>query len=267
MHESSLGQPAPCHLFVGDTAISEADIAREMQYHRAVRPQQARADAARALVIRELLSLEAARLGLSESIEPIGQESREEACIRQLLEREVGSRVPDEDECRRYYEHNRAHFRSPDRLRIRHILLAAPADDVAARLRARTLGEQLIAELRRAPWSFADLAARHSDCPSKSDGGELGLLERGRTVPEFDRQVFRLQVGLAAFPVESRWGYHVVSIDEIVPGEPLDFAQVREQIANRLELQVRQLDIQRFLILLRDRYGVRGLDEIEAAAT
>jgi peptidyl-prolyl cis-trans isomerase C len=85
-------------------------------------------------------------------------------------------------------------------------------------------------------------------------------------VPEFDRQVFRLAAGLAGFPVESRWGYHVVSIEEIVPGEPLDYAQVRDRIASRLELQVRQLDIQRFLIQLRDRYGVRGLDEIEAAA-
>ena len=59
----SLGQPAPCRLFVDETAISEADIAREMQNHRAMRPEQSRAEAARALVVRELLRLEAQRLG------------------------------------------------------------------------------------------------------------------------------------------------------------------------------------------------------------
>src|SRR3546814_5209289 len=62
---------------------------------------------------------------------------------------------------------------------------------------------------------------RHSDCPSKTQGGELGWLERGQTTPEFDRQVFRLHEGLAGFPVESRWGYHVVSVDEVAPGEQL----------------------------------------------
>ena len=39
----SLGRPAPCYLFVADTAISEADIAREMQFHRAMKPEVSRA--------------------------------------------------------------------------------------------------------------------------------------------------------------------------------------------------------------------------------
>src|SRR5690606_21712851 len=61
----SLGRPSPCRLFVADTAISEADIAREMQFHRADKPAQSRADAARALVVRELLRREVDRLGLA----------------------------------------------------------------------------------------------------------------------------------------------------------------------------------------------------------
>src|SRR3546814_14972204 len=99
---------------------------------------------------------------------------------------------------------------------------------------------------------------RHSDCPSKTQGGELGWLERGQTTPEFDRQVFRLHEGLAGFPVESRWGYHVVSVDEVAPGEQLGFDHVLARISDYLELQVRQRELQQYLLELQARFEVRS---------
>lgn len=260
----SLGQPAPCRLFVDETAISEADIAREMQHHRAVRPQQSRAEAARALVVRELLRLEVQRLGLEVSAG--SGLSDEEVLIQQLLEAAIEDRVPSEVDCQRYFEQNPERFRSPDRVCLRHILLAAAADDVAGRLAARNEAERLIAELDHAAHLFADFALRHSRCPSSSDGGALGWLQRGQTTPEFDRQVFRLREGLAGFPVESRWGYHVVCIDAREQGQPLPFEAVHGQIRDYLELQVRQREVQAYLLQLQERYPVRGLDEIEAEA-
>jgi peptidyl-prolyl cis-trans isomerase C len=262
----TFGQPPPCLLFVGDTAISEAEIAREMQHHRTAKPEASRAAAARALVVRELLRREIERLGLAEELAAGGQESPEEAGIRLLLEREIVDRTPTEDDCRRYYEQNRDRFRSPDRARVRHILLAAPADDVQGRWQARHDAEAIIAQLQDHPEVFADFALRRSDCPSKSEAGELGWLQPGETTPEFDRQIFRLPVGLAAFPVESRWGYHVVCVDEIESGMPLAFDAVRERIADYLELQLRQRELQHYLLTLQERYDVRGLAEIEALA-
>lgn len=263
----TLGQPAPCVLYVGDTAISEADIAREMQYHRAAKPEQSRAAAARALVVRELLRREIERLGLAVDAQNCGPESAEEAGIRLLLEREIVDRTPTEEDCRRYYAQNRDRFRSPDRVRVRHILLAAPADDAQGRWQARSDAEAMIAQLRERPALFADFALRRSDCPSKSEAGELGWLQRGQTTPEFDRQVFRLPPGLAAFPVESRWGYHVVCVDEIESGVPLEFDAVHGRIADYLELQVRQRELQHYLSILEERHGVRGLAAIEALAS
>lgn len=262
----TLGQPAPCYLFVGNTPISEAEIAQEMQHHRAVTPEQSRAGAARALVVRELLRQEVQRLGLAGQIQPSGLETEEEASIRVLLEREIEDRVPSEDDCRRYYAQNRERFRAPDRIRVRHILLGAPADDVTGRIQANSQGERLIGELKAAPVLFADFAMRYSDCPSKEQGGELGWLQRGQTTPEFDRQIFRLREGIAAFPVESRWGYHVVSVDELQPGEALEFDEVHAQISDYLELQVRQRELQHYLLGLQERYEVCGLAEIEGTS-
>lgn len=262
----SLGQPAPCLLFVGDRPISEADIAREMQFHRAARPERSRADAARALVVRELLRREAERVALAPASVQVGREGAEEAAIRMLLEHQVESRAPGEEDCRRYFEQNPERFRAPSRMRIRHILLPAPADDPEARLHARRLADELIAGLQADPALFADFALRHSACPSKDTGGDMGWLQRGQATPEFDRQVFRLREGLAAFPVESRWGCHVVRIDGIAGGEPLPFDEVRGRISDYLELQVRQQALQLYLQQLEQRYGVRGLDAIEALA-
>ena len=263
---SALGQPAPVLLFVAGNPISEAEIAREMQHHRSARPECARADAARALVVKELLRLEIERVGLAGTVTPVGRENAEEAAIRVLLERETPDRVPSLEDCRRYYQQNAARFHAPDRIRVRHILKAAPPDDVAARLAARTACEDLIVELKRNPVLFADFALRHSDCPSKEQGGDLGWLARGQTTPEFDRQVFRLGEGLAGLPMESRWGYHVVVVDAIERGQPLGFEDVRRQISDYLELQVRQQELQQYLLGLQERYDVLGLAEIEAAA-
>jgi peptidyl-prolyl cis-trans isomerase C len=262
----SLGRPAPCALYVGDTAISEAQIAQEMQHHRAMKPERSRADAARALVVRELLRREIERLDLAETAAPIGRESEEEAAICTLLESQLEPRVPTEDDCIRYYQQNEARFHSPDRIRVRHILCAAAVDDVDGRVATRLQAEAMIKQVQTDPMAFTELAMRHSDCPSKDQGGELGWLEHGQATPEFDRQVFRLRIGLAAFPVESRWGYHVVLVDEIAAGEQQEFEDVRERISDYLELQVQQREVQHFLQELQERYDVRGLDAIEAEA-
>lgn len=254
----------PAWLHVGDTAISEAEIAREMQHHRSADPHQARSEAARALVVRELLRLEAQRLGLDGDALREGDETAEEAGARVLLEREVATPMPDEAACRCYYDQNRERLHDPDRVRVRHILLAAAPADAGARARACELGERLIAELREHPERFTEFALRHSACPSRDDGGELGWIARGDTTPEFERQLFMLRPGLAGLTVETRYGHHVVCVDEIVRGQPLEFAQAAPRIAAYLETQARQNAIQQYLQILSQRHGVRGLEPAAA---
>lgn len=261
-----LSGPAPVYLRVADAEISEAQIAHEMQNHRAASPHLSRLEAARALVVRELLRCEAERLGLPGQVEPVDDETLEEACIRVLIEREVPTPEPDDAACQRYYESNRERLRHPDRLRVRHILLAAAPNDSGARVRACTLGEELIAELREHPERFTEFAMRHSACPSRDDGGELGWVERGQTTAEFDRQLFMLRTGLAGLTVESRYGHHVVLVDEIERGAAMSMDEAAGKVAAYLEAQVKQNALHQYLQILRERYRVLGLEEMEAAA-
>lgn len=74
-----------------------------------------------------------------------------------------------------------------------------------------------------------------------------------------------MKPGLAGLTVESRYGHHVVLLDELKPGEALSFADCRARIAGYLETQVRQNALHQYLNILAERYEVRGLETLEAA--
>lgn len=59
---------------------------------------------------------------------------------------------------------------------------------------------------------FAELAKKHSSCPSSSDGGNLGAFGPGQMVPEFDQVVFSAPVGVVQGPVKTQFGMHLLEV-------------------------------------------------------
>lgn len=59
---------------------------------------------------------------------------------------------------------------------------------------------------------FADLARKHSQCPSGKNGGDLGEFRPGQMVPEFDRVVFSCEVGKVQGPLQTKFGWHLVEV-------------------------------------------------------
>ena len=59
---------------------------------------------------------------------------------------------------------------------------------------------------------FADMARKHSECPSGNEGGSLGEFSPGQMVPEFDTVVFNDDVGKVHGPVKTQFGYHLIEI-------------------------------------------------------
>jgi peptidyl-prolyl cis-trans isomerase C len=220
--------------------------------------------AARALAVRELLLQEARRQGLAAAPQTDGDGRREideEALIRGLVEREVSVPEADEDTCRRYYDRNRSRFRSRDIYQTSHILVAARRDEPAAFGAARACAERLLALLKEDPARFAELAAAHSACPSASSGGNLGQLTRGDTTPEFEQALFRLAAGeMTAAPVETRYGFHIVRLDRVIPGRQLPFELVREHIARYLTERARRAGVAQYLARLAARARITGVE-------
>lgn len=237
---------------VNGHAISEREINLESAHHAGGDPAERQKRAAVALVIRELL-LERVR-------EKQFQPADEEQAIEALLDAEVPAPVVEENACRRYFEANRETFRSPDLVEARHILLAAHPEDHEGRDQARAQAEALVDQLRRQPAGFEPLAAEHSACPSKAQGGSLGQISRGQTVPEFENVLLRLPVGLAERPIESRYGYHVVEVVQRVEGQALPFEVVRPQIERYLTDKSRRKALGHYLQRLAAAADIDGID-------
>lgn len=242
---------------VNGVALEAESIARELQYHPAPNRQEAVFLACQALVIRELLQQRIQALGLQ--VTPQAGEPAEEAAIRALIECEVPLPVADEAACQQFFERNRQRYASAPLLAARHILLACPADDADERDAMRAQAEQLVSQLQQPGADFAALAMAHSACPSKAQGGALGQISKGQTVPEFERQLFRLPLGLASQPLESRYGFHVVWVDQRIEGQLLPYEAVECSIRAELNQRVWQVAVAQYLKGLVGEADIQGI--------
>lgn len=259
-------EPAP--ISVNGVEITIDAIQTEAQHHPADTPNKAFTEAARALVVQQLLLQEAVTLGLTPKPEKLGdglRETDEDAVTRALLEKEVTTPSAQEADCIRYYEANTHRFTSDTLYEARHILFAAPLSDEDARKIAKQEAEAAIAELVKNPMMFSALAFSKSACPSKEQGGNLGQLTKGSTVPEFETVLFALAEGqLAPTPVPTPFGYHVIQLDRIIEGKQLPYEMVKGRISAWLEASSWSRAVSQYLSILAAKADIRGI-KLDAA--
>ncbi len=259
----NLGLPKGNGVQVNGVAVPRDRIAREAQHHPARTPAGAWEEAARSLVIRELLLQEARRLGIVAAPQSDGADRREtdeEALIRAVVEREVTTPEPDEKACRRYYEQNRTAFRSPAIYEAAHILFAARRDDAEAFARAAEAASAALDALKGDPGRFADLANMHSACPSAAQGGNLGQLTRGDTTPEFEAALVALPVGaISSEPVATRYGLHIIRLERRIDQRQLPFELVADRIVDYLRESVMRRATAQYIARLVSRADITGV--------
>ena len=139
--------------------------------------------------------------------------------------------TPSDDEIQDYYDFNASQYSTPGQVRASHILLRTEDQDEAA-VEARAAE---LATAARDGADFAELAREYSDDEATAElGGDLGLFERGRMVPEFEGVAFALDVDAVSDPVKSPFGYHVIKVTEKQEEavQPLD--EVRDSIVTTL---------------------------------
>lgn len=253
---------------VNGVAIAESDILAEAQNHPAENPGAALLSAARALAVRELLLQRARERQIAVSPESDAEgrsETDDDAAIRRLIEEEVTVPSATAEECLRFYENNRAKFRSEPIFEASHILIAADPADERARAAARSDAERLAAVLAEHPSEFATMARTHSACPSAEQGGNLGQLTRGSTVAEFERALARMAEGeMTPRPVESRFGYHIIRLERRIDGEQLPFDFVQQRIAGWLEASTWSKAVSQYIAILAADATVTGIDLLAA---
>ena len=152
-----------------------------------------------------------------------------------------GIRV-NEDDLRTYYKENLTRLAAKEERRASHILINAAKDAPAAdRDQAKARAQELLAQVRKSPASFAEVAKKSSqDSGSAPAGGDLNFFGRGAMVKPFEDAVFAMKKGEISDVVESDFGYHIILLTDIKTPRQPSFEELRPSLEAELKQQQAQ---------------------------
>jgi peptidyl-prolyl cis-trans isomerase D len=143
-----------------------------------------------------------------------------------------------EEELKAAYDAHASRYKADEQRRASHILIqVAPDANEATREAARKKAEQILAEVRKSPAKFAELAKKYSEDPGSAEkGGDLGYFDRGMMVKPFADAAFSLaKVGDISGVVKSDFGFHIIELTGIQPGHTRTLDEVRKQLTAEVQ--------------------------------
>ncbi len=175
------------------------------------------------------------------------------------------------DDLQVYYNQHRDQYRMPEQAKVSHILIKTPLPgpdgkvDEKGVAEAQKRAEDILKQIK-AGAKFEDLAKKYSEDPgSAKEGGSLGWIGKGRTVPEFEKAAFSLPKGQISDLVKSSYGFHIIRVDDRQDAHMKTLDEVKDQIEPILKQQKAQQIAQKAADDLLQQAQKQGLDA--AAAT
>ena len=155
----------------------------------------------------------------------------------EILNRQVRNKVNiTNDDVERYYKLNANKFRSEDRVRLRHILLALPQAATPEEVQAATEKAMDLYKRIVAGADFAELAREYSQGAGQADGGDIGWVSRGKLISGIEQVAFeKLSVGQVSTPFQTSMGVHIVKLEARESGTVLPLATVAPKIKEELQ--------------------------------
>ena len=197
------------------------------------------------------------------SLEKMEKEMRQQVRVDTLIQNHVNAKdiQISEEEAKSFYDANPDSFKSQEKVSASHILLKADANsssDLKTQKRLELAG--VLGQIEKGA-DFAEMAKKHSDCPSKEKGGDLGSFGRGSMVKPFEEVVFDLNPGDLSGIVETDFGYHIIKLTEKSDAETVAFDTVKDQLLQHLEGQKKQGEFQNLIQDLRKGADIKYGDE------
>ena len=145
-----------------------------------------------------------------------------------------GSKITDED-VKAFYQSNPQRFQQEAEVKASHILVKTEPEATEEQKAAAKVKIVELLKKVNAGGDFAELAKENSDCPSSSNGGDLGFFARGRMVKPFSDAAFALKVGDVSDVVETQFGYHIIKVTDRKDAKTITFEDAKEDIKAQLE--------------------------------
>jgi peptidyl-prolyl cis-trans isomerase D len=141
-----------------------------------------------------------------------------------------------------YYDQHRDEYRVPEQVNVRHILVKTTPPgpdgkvDPKALDTARAKAEDVLKQVKGGG-NFADLAKKYSEDTTAKEGGSLGWIGRGKTVPEFEKVAFSLPKGGTSDLVKTTFGFHIIHLDDKQEAHIKTLDEVKSQIEPLIKQQ------------------------------
>lgn len=158
--------------------------------------------------------------------------------VQKFVEKEFGGKVDvSEGEAKAFYDGNPEYFREPEAIRVSQILIKVdPKSEPAKKEEARKKLEDIQKRVQKGE-DFAILAKDFSQDASAAQGGDLGILSRGKMPQAFDDAAFSLKPGEVSGVVGTDLGFHLIKVHEKKPEKVVPFKEVEEKIRQHLANQ------------------------------
>lgn len=156
---------------------------------------------------------------------------RDQIITQKLVSYEVKSKVSvSPGEVNEFYKAHEQEFKQGDRVHLQHILVRSSS---RSEEEAKALADDLMAQLASGK-PFEELAKAHSEGAEAADGGDMGWVEKGQLMGEIDQQVFSLEAGKLAGPIQSSLGYHIFKVVERKQDSIKPLSEVRPEVQDLL---------------------------------
>ena len=195
------------------------------------------------------------------TLDALREETRRDLLVEHVLEAEVLPGIAvDVEAAREFYELHAEQFTEGGGVRARHILIGiSPDASDRDKAEARDRADRLRREAEDSA-DFAELARTHSEDPgSAANGGDLGVVVRGQTVPDFEAALFALEPGDISAVIETPFGFHVIQMVEREAARTVPFVEASVEIREFLVQQKRQARTATFIAELKVKSDIEIL--------
>ncbi|MCD4653473.1 peptidylprolyl isomerase [bacterium] len=179
-------------------------------------------------------------------------EARQSLLVEKLMDQVLHS-VPEPslEEIQEFFSKNSQLFFVPEQVRAAHILIQVSPDDSEVIRKAK---REELARIREEIINgavFEEIAQEHSDCPSKTRGGDLGWFPRERMAQDFSEVAFSLETGTISEIVRTDFGFHIIKVYERREQRVPELHEIQEDLGKYIQDQRRKNSIQAFIEDLR----------------
>ncbi len=158
--------------------------------------------------------------------------ARKDIVINNFIEKQFNSEAPvTEEEVKKFYADNKGKaFTQGERIKASHIIVAIPEKATPeAKKQAKEKAAGILKRVK-AGEDFAALAKAESDSPTKAQGGDLGIIGRGQTLPAFEKAAFALKPGEVSDVVEMPNAYDIIKVTQKLPPSTEKYENVKAKI-------------------------------------